>query len=83
VRYGGVDPFRPGSLRPITETDFFGIELQDYADLAYTFMRGIPGRGGSSGGFQMMDPETLKNQRWTYVKYWLKRLSKDWDKIVG
>ena len=53
----------------------FCLELTEYADIAYEFMRGIQGWGSS--GYCMMDPETLKKQRWTYVKYWLDRLTKD------
>jgi hypothetical protein len=29
-----------------------------------------------------MDPETLKKQRWTYVKYWLKKMNKDIREVV-
>lgn len=44
-------------------------------DLAYLFMTGIPGWGSS--GFCMMTPDQLKKQRWTYVKYWTKKLIED------
>jgi hypothetical protein len=52
----------------------------EYADVAYSFMIGLPGWG--SAGFCMMDPETLKKQRWTYVKYWLGKLERDVKRIV-
>lgn len=51
------------------------LSLTDFADIAYQFMTGIPGWGSS--GFCMMDPEVLRKQRWTYVKYWLRQLNKD------
>jgi hypothetical protein len=43
-------------------------------------MTGVPGMGSS--GYCMMDPETLKKQRWTYVKYWLKKMNKDIREVV-
>ncbi len=49
--------------------------------MAYMFMTGIPGRGSS--GFCMMDPETLKKQRITYVKYWTRKLEKDLRQIAA
>lgn len=56
------------------------LELEEFADIAYAFMTGIPGWGSS--GYCMMDPETLKKQRWTYVKYWLKKMNKDISDVV-
>jgi hypothetical protein len=47
----------------------------EYANLAYRFMRGIP--SPYSVGFNMMGPEELKRQRWTYVKFWLNRIDED------
>jgi hypothetical protein len=43
--------------------------------MAYAFMTGIPGFGNR--GFSMMDPEVMKKQRITYVKYWWKKLVED------
>lgn len=43
--------------------------------MAYAFMTGIPGFGAR--GFCMMDPKVLKEQRITYVKYWMRRLRED------
>lgn len=49
--------------------------------MAYSFMTGYPSRFG--GGFSMMDPETLRKQRFTYVKYWLRKLEKDMADIAA
>lgn len=57
------------------------IGLEEYGEMAYMFMTGIPGRGSS--GFCMMDPETLKKQRITYVKYWTRKLEKDLRQIAA
>lgn len=57
--------------------EFFGIDLEHFADIAYTFMTGLQGRGLHSMGFTMMGPEELMRMRWTYVKYWLRRIRED------
>jgi hypothetical protein len=44
------------------------------------FMTGIPSRSGSTG-FCMMGPDELKNQRWTYVKYWDRKIDEMWAEI--
>ena len=49
--------------------------LIEFANMAYMFMTGIPGFG--TRGFCMMDPETLKKQRITYVEYWRNQLEQD------
>jgi hypothetical protein len=45
------------------------------------FMTGIPGFGSS--GFCLMDPETLRKQRWTYVKYWRNKLINDVKHVIA
>lgn len=45
---------------------------QEFADIALRFMIGLA--SGHSAGFSMMDPEVLKKQRWTVVKYLLRRM---------
>ena len=47
----------------------------EFADLAYAFMTGIPGFG--QRGFCMMDPEVMRKQRITYIRYWMKKLAED------
>lgn len=59
----------------------FHIPMELYADIAYIFMTGLPGFGG--GGFCMMDPETLRRQRITYVKYWLKRYNESMSRVLS
>lgn len=71
-------PFRAG---PLTNPEFFRIELTEFADMAYAFMTGIPGWGSS--GFRMMGPDELKRQRWTYVKYWINKLNRDRDGVAA
>lgn len=44
-------------------------------------MTGLPGFG--SRGFCMMDPETLKKQRMTYVRYWKRKLDDDLKAIAA
>lgn len=57
----------------------FKVDLTEFAELAYAFMTGIPTFQG--GGFCMMGPDELKKQRWTYVKFWAKRLMKDLSRL--
>lgn len=52
----------------------------EFANMAYAFMTGIPGFG--SRGFCMMDPEVLKKQRITYVKYWMNKLNEDLREVA-
>ncbi len=87
---GGVGhPFRSGSVgcfnRPfetsisggisslIDNPPIFNIELVEFGDMAYLFMTGLPAWG--SAGFCVMGPDELRRQRWTYVKYWLRKLN--------
>lgn len=42
-------------------------------------MTGIPGWG--SAGFCMMQPNVLRGERITYVRYWIKKLAEDLSKI--
>ena len=72
MRGGRRSPFRAG---PLTNPEFFRLELKDFAEMAYAFMTGVHGWG--QYGFCMMDPEVLKKQRWTFVKYWYKKLASD------
>jgi hypothetical protein len=80
LRGGHQDPFRPGSLGPLTDVEFYEIDLKTFADLSYKFMCGIPFHG--SAGFSMMGPEELKKQRWTFVKHWAKELNEHVDIAV-
>jgi len=57
------------------------MDLEDYANLVYMFMTGVPGWGSS--GFCMMGPEELKKQRWTYVKYWANLLVKQRSEAIS
>lgn len=65
----------------IADPQFAYIDLVDFAELAYSFMIGLP--GWASSGFCMMDPETLKKQRYTFVKYWHNKLNSDRAKILN
>lgn len=73
VQAGVGRPFRSGALNLIANPDFACIDLQEFAELAWAFMTGVP--GGFSTGFRIMGPDELKRQRWTYVKYWADKLN--------
>ena len=74
-------PFHSGSgLNIYADPPIFYLDLEEFAEIAYLFMVGIPGWG--SHGFCMMDPETLKKQRWTFVKYWADKLIKERNSVI-
>lgn len=57
------------------------VGLIEFADLAYAFMTGIPGFG--TRGFCMMDPEVMKKQRITYIRYWMRKLQDDLQRAAA
>lgn len=74
---GNRRPFRDGGhLTLLVDPPLAFIGLVEFADMAYVFMTGIPSKFGSRG-FCMMDPEVLKKQRITFVKYWLRKLEQE------
>lgn len=75
VRSCDSAPFQGrGPLSHLASTEFRGITTLEYADLALSFMLGVPSPHGAAG-FCMLSPSDLKKERVTVVKYWVKRLN--------